>query len=280
MTITTAPRESPLLALPTELLVQIFQSAPSFRAVTNLAASSKQLYDIWRQYLTPIYNEVSRSCIPNQSALLSMLADLEKISLDTHPLTLDHIACVVRESRRSDALIKGYTLMHPHLLNDPQTPTSLSPPEERRLVRGMYQLIGLLSLDKRTRDKRVKEMDLKTLFLLSDFTCVIDPYFITMDSDFDGDPDLRAILEEDSVSIRFLQRDLRAQRNKVFEQMYGRRYRPVACTPFESGGRHAWWCDCQQKTFKEMLTGRVFGEKGAAGVPKVRDDLWYDSAEE
>ncbi|KAL4735936.1 hypothetical protein BDV11DRAFT_194921 [Aspergillus similis] len=280
MTVTTAPRESLLLTLPTELLVQIFQSAPSFRAVTNFAASSKQLYDIWRQHLTPIYNEVSRACIPNQSALLPMLADLGKISLNTHPLTLDHIACVVRESRRSDALIKGYRLMHPNLLNDPQTPASPSPAEERRLVRGMYQLTGLLSLDKPRRDKRIKDMDLKTLFLLSDFTCVVDPYFITTNSDFVTDPDLRAILEEDSVSIRYLQRDLRAQRNKVFQQTYGRRYHPVACTPYESGGRHAWWCDCQQKTFRNMLTGRVFGESGAAGVSKLREDLWYDSAEE
>ncbi|KAL6230194.1 hypothetical protein BDW75DRAFT_77469 [Aspergillus navahoensis] len=279
MTETTAPRESLLLRLPTELLVQIFQSALSFTDVTNFAASSKQLYDIWRQHLTSIYNEVSQTCIPHRSALLSMLADLGRISLDTHPLTLDHIACVVRESRRSDALIKGYGLMHANMWNDPQTPASLSPTEERRLVRGMYQLIGLLSLEERKRDKRVKNMDLKTLFFLSDFTCVIDPYFITS-SDFIVDPDLRAILQKDSVSIRYLQRDLRAQRNKVFQQLYGHKYHPMAYTPYESGGRHAWWCDCQQKTFRNMLTGRVFGEIDAAGVSKVREDLWHDSADE
>ncbi|KAL4995509.1 hypothetical protein BDV10DRAFT_188036 [Aspergillus recurvatus] len=279
MTGTTAPGESLLSKLPTELLVQIFQSASSFRDVTNLAASSKQLYDIWRQHLTSIYNEVSQACIPNRSALLTMLADLGRISLNTHPLTLNEIACIVRESRRSDALIKGYSLMHANLLNDPQTPASLSPNEERRLVRGMYQLIGLLSLDKRMRDKHIKDMNLKTLFLLSDFTCVIDPYFI-MNSDFIVDPDLRALLEKNLVSIRYLQRDLRAQRNKVFQQLYGQRYHPMAYTPYESGGRYAWWCDCQQKTFKSMLTGRVFGEIGADGVRKVMEDLWYDSAEE
>ncbi|KAL4990691.1 hypothetical protein BDW68DRAFT_153714 [Aspergillus falconensis] len=278
MTETTVPRES-LLTLPTELLVQIFQSAPSFRDVTNLAASSKQLYDIWHQHLTSIYNEVSRACIPNLSALLSMLADLGRIPLNTNPLTLDYIACVVRESRRSDALIKGYSLMHANLLNDPQTPAHLSPAEERRLVRGMYQLIGLLSLDKRRADKRIKNMDLKTLFLLSDFTCVIDSYFIT-NSDFIVDPDLRAILVKDWVSIRYLQRDLRAQRNKVFQQLYGHKYHPMAYTPYESGGRHAWWCDRQQKTFRSMLTGRVFGEIDTNRVSKVKEDLWYDSAEE
>ncbi|KAL4972520.1 hypothetical protein BDW66DRAFT_144069 [Aspergillus desertorum] len=279
MTKTTAPRESLLLALPTELLVHIFQSAPSFRDVTNLSASSKQLYDIWRQHLTSIYNDVSQACIPYRSALLPALVDLGKISLDTYPLTLDHIACVVRESRRSDAFVKGYNLMHASLLNDPQTPASLSPSEERRLIRGIYQLIGLLALDKRRRDKRIKDMDLKTLFLLSDFTCVIDPYLIA-NSDFMVPPDLRSIIERDSLSIRYLQRELRAQRNRVFQQLYDHNYHPMSYTPYESGGRHAWWCDCQQKTFRSVLTGRVFGEIGADAGSKVREDIWYDSAEE
>ena len=29
-------------------------------------------------------------------------------------------------------------------------------------------------------------------------------------------------------------------------------------TPYERGGRFAWWCDRQQEIFKKMLTGSLF----------------------
>ncbi|KAL4916414.1 hypothetical protein BDW62DRAFT_211981 [Aspergillus aurantiobrunneus] len=275
MTQSTPLEKSPLLALPPELLVEIFQSAPSLEAAAKLAAASKQLYGIWRQYLTPIYNTIAPNSVLAHSALRGMLADLGHIPLGTQPVTLDHIGRVVKASKIGDGFVKAHnTSVEWDSYHDPQIPEELSAAETRRFVRAHYQILGLLCLDKTKQEQRIKELDLKTLFLLSDFLCVFDPHIVV-------DEDLREILDSAPIAHRYLQQELRSQRNADFKRLFDRRYKPIWNTPYESGGRHAWWCDCQQETFRKMLTGRVFrGDNGKMDISKVRDDIWYDSEEE
>ncbi|KAL4785027.1 hypothetical protein BJX76DRAFT_325790 [Aspergillus varians] len=275
MVVPTAYDESRLLALPTELLVHIFQSCPSFEAAAHLAATSRYLYGIWRQHRTPIYNALAPATILGYSALRDMLADLGDVPLETQPLTFAHIVRVVEVSRISNDLLKVYQEeIQSYTHHDPQVPVDLSPTEKRRFVRAQYQILGLLSLDQAKQKQRFKDLDLKTLFLLSDLLCVFTPDVIT-------DENLREMLDSNAIGYRYLQRELRAQRNKVFRRLYNHGYRPISDTPYEQGGRHAWWCDRQQQTFKDMLTGRVFHDgDGKADMSKVRDDMWYDSADE
>ncbi|RDW68867.1 uncharacterized protein DSM5745_08627 [Aspergillus mulundensis] len=283
MTKPTAPKESPkesfLEALPVELLVHIFRNAPSFKDASNLALCSNQLYAVWCQHLIPICNEIAPACVPNYSALRQLLADVGKLPLHTQPSTIDQVKLILdQSSSRRKGLLQWYNVfVDNYERRDPQTPNELSPTEERRYVGGMYQLIGLLSIDKTTRQQRIKDMDLKTLFSLSDYTCLIDPYLIP-ELDFTVDENLGAAVENNPVSVRSLQIELRRQRNKFFNELYDHKYHPKGHTPYEEGGRYSWWCDCQQETFKSMLTGRVFSEEGA--VSKVREDLWYDSEAE
>ncbi|KAL4905574.1 hypothetical protein BDW74DRAFT_152821 [Aspergillus multicolor] len=268
-----------LAALPVELLVQIFQSAPSFKDAVNLASCSTQFSAVWRKHLIPICNGITPACVPNLPALRQLLADVGKLPLDTQPSTFEQVLLIIEESStRREGLLQWYKIfVESYERRDPQTPNELSPAEERRYVDGMYQLIGLMTVNKTTRQQRIKDMDFKNLFLLSDYTCLIDPYLIP-ELETTVDPDLCAAVEKNPVSVRNLQIELRRQRNKVFNGLYDHKYHPKGHTPYEEGGRYSWWCDCQQETFKSMLTGRVYSEEG--GASKVRDDMWYDSEAE
>ncbi|KAL4924803.1 uncharacterized protein BDV17DRAFT_203201 [Aspergillus undulatus] len=267
---------SRLAELPTELLLQVFQSAESFKAASNLALTSRQFYGIWRQHLTPIYEAIAPTCIIEHSALREFLVDLGQITPST-TINLEYIACVVKGSKIGDKLVKEYhanTEEHPY--HDPQVPKTLSLTETRRFVRAMYQILGLLSIDKDNLDERIQKLSLKNLFLLSDFLCVFDGRAIE-------DTRLREILDSDPYPYapHSLQRHLRSHRNLQFRELYDHKYRPINDTPYEQNGRHAWWCDRQQTTFRNLLTGRVYTDAvGKVDMSKVRDDLWYDSGEE
>ncbi|KAL4937780.1 hypothetical protein BDV06DRAFT_202206 [Aspergillus oleicola] len=267
---------SRLAELPTELLLQIFQSAPSFQAASRLARTSKQFQSIWIQHLTPICESIAPSCILEHDALRDCLIDLGHISADTTTITVGYAAVIVEGSKIGDTLVDAYhRRMEAQAYHDPQVPATLSPTEKRRYVRGTYQLMGLLSLDTKKQEERItKVFTLKDLFLLSDFLCVFMAHAIV-------DERLREILDSDPHIPYVLQRNLRWERNKRFRELYGHRYRPIQDTPYEQNGRHAWWCDRQQTTFCELLTGRVYrDEDGKIDLSKVRDDLWYDSGEE
>ncbi|KAL4862981.1 hypothetical protein BDV12DRAFT_178032 [Aspergillus spectabilis] len=279
----TPVEQSRLLTLPTELLVEIFQSAPSFETAVNLAATSQVLYAVWQQYLTPIYNAIAPVCIPCHSALRELLSDLGELPADQQTLDIADIARVIEISKVGDNLVNSYIAsiqQHPH--QDPQVSKKLSPNEKRRFIRAQYQIIGLMSLENKKKQEHIKALDLKTLFLLSDFLCVFEPYEITDDG-------IREILDDSAISHRGLQYELRAQRNKVFKELYDHSYHPRSHTPYQVNGRYAWWCDRQQETLKKMLTGRIYcsengeeaNDEGAKGeTAKVRDDMWYDSEEE
>ncbi|KAI9368527.1 hypothetical protein BJX61DRAFT_212933 [Aspergillus egyptiacus] len=265
-----------LLALPTELLVEVFQSAPDFHTAAKLAAASKQLYAIWREHLPSIYSRIAQHSIPCHVSLRQLLADLGKLPLNAHALGPHDIALVVRIAEIGDDIVEGYTEMINDAVSfDPQVTMDLSTTEKHRLIRAHYKILGLLSMDQEKQRERIQAMNLKNLFLLSDVLCVFIEEAIEESS-------LGYILEELSFSPAYLQHALRAQRNKVFMELYGRPYRPIRDTPYENGGRYAWWCDSQQATFKKLLTGRVFdeGQEAEKLKKKVRDDLWYDSSEE
>ncbi|KAL4804665.1 hypothetical protein BDV18DRAFT_142321 [Aspergillus unguis] len=272
---TTKLEPRPLLTLPPELLLEIFQFAPSLEDAAHFAATSKQLYAVWQQHLTRIYNQVAPASIPAHSALRGLLVDLGHITLKPKHITVEYISHIVKGSRIGADLVKKYLAAEDSNENqDPQVSIQLSSSEERRFIRAMFQILGLLSLEKRKQEKRVKHLDLKTQFLLSDFLCVFNPYNIE-------DPALRVFLDNDPQAYRYLQRDLRSRRNKKFHQLYNTYYRPILNTPYENGGRFAWWCDRQQDMLRDMLTGRVFQKTDDQVVkPKVHDDEWYDSAEE
>ncbi|KAL2825750.1 hypothetical protein BDW59DRAFT_145886 [Aspergillus cavernicola] len=265
---------SPLSALPIELLVEVFRSADSFQSATSLATTSRHLYGVWREHLPAIYNKIAPIAIPCHWALRGLLDDLGYLPQNTQVTTVDFVARVAQTSRIGDQVIKEYTArlaQRPHL--DPQVPTTPSPTEQTRLIRAHYQLIGLLKLENDKQRDRIKGMDLKTLFLLSDFLCVFMSEAVNNDY-------LGFTLAESSIKPYRLQRELRAQRNKEFRRLYTHPYRPAHSTPYEQNGRHAWWCDIYQDIFKKMVTGRVFCDDEKADKSKVREDLWYDSSEE
>lgn len=266
------PGESHLLALPVELKIQIFQSCPSFASGSRLARTSKHLYGIWNKHLNTIYNKIAPVAIKEYSALCDLLKDLERIPSDNRLVERDHLISIVEASSIGTEFVDAYHVNMPaQPYHDPQVPHVLSPAEERRFIRGHYEILGLLYIDKAARQKRIKQLDLKTLFLLSDFLCVFEV-------DVSEDEQIADMLENEPIAYRYLQAELRQRRNKVFRELYGHGYRPRSHTPFQANGRYAWWCDRQQATLKEMLTGRVFhGENGEADKSKVRDDMWYDS---
>lgn len=274
-TMTKAAPESSLLELPTELLVQIFWSAPSLEDAAHLAAANKQLRAIWFQHMTAIYNNVAPASIPAYSALRDLLVDRELIPRKPSTITLDYIGHMVRGTRIGKDLVKAYNANEEaNQSQDPQVSTQLSETEEPRFVRAMYQLLGLLTLDNDKQYKRIKKMDLKTQFLLSDFFCVFCPHQLT-------GPEFSSFIATDYDTHYNLHRSLRSRRNRAFYKLYEQGYRPINYTTFQSGGRYAWWCDRHQETFKAMLTGRVFRDRdGKVDMSKVRDDMWYDSDEE
>ncbi|KAL2836996.1 hypothetical protein BJY01DRAFT_238047 [Aspergillus pseudoustus] len=266
-------KPSALLALPAELLVTIFQSCLSFKDGASLAASCKQLNEIWTEHHTPIYNRIALTTTPCYPELRQLLDDMEELPSDAQVLSKKNIARILEISKIGDDLVAEYeTMLKEQPYHDPQVSRTLSTTEKLRFVRAQYQLLGLLKLKADGGHiKRIESMDLKTLFLLSDFLCVFSAHTIS-------DPALRQIADADSIAPRILQQELRRQRNHHFRKLYTHGYRPVSVTPFESGGRFAWWCDRQQETFQEMVTGRVY--KGEESEPKIREDIWYDSAEE
>ncbi|KAL2867702.1 uncharacterized protein BJX67DRAFT_76257 [Aspergillus lucknowensis] len=271
------PEPSPLLELPSELLVLVFQWAPSFEAAAALSVTCRQLYEVWKQHSTPIYNQIALATIPCYPEIRNLLADLRELPTDAEILTPENITRVVEISRIGDELVKEYEIVvDNNPSQDPQVPRRLSPTEKLRFIRAQYQILGLLSLNTH-QDKlqRIKSMDLKTLFLLSDFLCVYSTETIQVQP-------LRYTLDADPWAFKRLQGELRAHRNREFQRLYNERYYPMAVTPYEQGGRHAWWCDCQQEVFRRMVTGRVYSkeEKNSAGTSAVRDEIWYDSAEE
>lgn len=264
--------ESHLLALPVELKIQIFQSCSSFTSGSHLARTSKHLYGIWNKHLNAIYSGIAPVAIKEHSALCDMLKDLERIPSDNRLMERDHLISIVEASSIGTDFVDAYHVNMPvQPYHDPQIPQTLSPAEERRFIRGHYQTLGLLYIGKAAQQKRMKQLDLKTLFLLSDFLCVFDV-------GVSEDEQIADMLDNDPTAYRYLQVELRQQRNKVFRELYGHGYRPRSHTPFQVNGRYAWWCDRQQKTLREMLTGRVFrGENDEVDMSKVRDNMWYDS---
>ncbi|KAL4876371.1 hypothetical protein BJY04DRAFT_143231 [Aspergillus karnatakaensis] len=276
MTEGTLPKPSALLALPTELLVEIFQAAPTLETAANLSATSQELHQVWQQYRTPIYNSIVINTIPCYADLRELLSIIEDIPADKQSLTVEEMARVIEVSKAADSMADDHT-NNDQEYQDPQVVQDLSPSERRRFVRAQYQLIGLLCLDPDAQGKRIESLDLKTLFLLSDFLCVFY---------WNEHPDDRIhnLLLEAKVPPPNLQRNLRMQRNKVFKDLYGRHYRPRHDTPYEQNGRYAWWCDKQQDLLKSLLTGQIYctgnGDEAKLAKEKVREDMWYDSEEE
>ncbi|KAL4949539.1 hypothetical protein BDW69DRAFT_197991 [Aspergillus filifer] len=265
-----------LTALPTELIIQIFQSAPSFEDAANLATTCKLFREIYLQHFTPIYESLAPKCIIEHQALRDCLIDLGHISDKTTTITPGYAACITEGSRMGDALVAAYhNRMVAQPYHDPQVSQTLSPTETRRYLRAMYQLAGLICVDAKEQQRRTKDaFTLKDLFLLSDFLCVFISQAI-------ADERVTEVLNNDPYAAIELQRHLRWERNKRFREIYDHRYRPIQDTPYEQNGRYAWWCDRQQETFRSLLTGRVYrDEKGKVDMSKVRDDLWYDSGEE
>ncbi|KAL3456397.1 hypothetical protein BJX64DRAFT_41649 [Aspergillus heterothallicus] len=264
---------SALLALPAELLVTIFQACFSFRDATHLARACKQLNEVWNHYHTPIYNSIALTTTPCYPELRQLLDDIGELSVDAQVLSKQNIARILEVSKAGDDIAAYYDKMlidQPY--HDPQVPSTLSPTEKPRFIRAQYQILGLLKLHKDGAHlKRIESLDLKTLFLLSDFLCVFWTHPIL-------DTTLRKVVEADIYAPRVLQQELRRQRNRDFRKLYEHGYQPRSVTPYEQGGRFAWWCDRQQETFHEMVTGRVY--KSAKSESKVREDIWYDSAEE
>ncbi|KAL5342213.1 hypothetical protein BJX70DRAFT_338421 [Aspergillus crustosus] len=277
---TETPEQSRLLALPTELVVEIFQAASSFKTALNLAVTSKPLYAVWQQYSSIINTSIAPSCIGCYSTLRELLSDLGEVPADKQLLTIKDISRIVEIARVGDDLVDCYTrVIQDFPYPDPQVSKNLSTAERRRFIRAHYQIIGLMTLELPEQQERIKNLNLKTLFSLSDFLCVFYPEGIT-------DDDIREMLDNSEFSYRVLQRELRIQRNQVFKELYGHNYNPRATIPYEQEGRTAWWCDRQQASFKQMITGRVYSEKTSneakakSAAAKVRDDLWYDSEEE
>lgn len=268
----TPPGESRLLALPVELKIQIFRSCPSFTSASRLARTSKHLYGVWNKHINAIYSGIAPVAIKEHSALCDMLKDFERIPSDSRQTEREHLISVVEASSIGREFVDTYHVNMPaQPYRDPQVSQVLSPSEERRFVRAHYQILGLLCIDKAAQKKRIEQFNLKTLFLLSDFLCVFDV-------NGSEDEQIADMLERHPIAYRYLQVELRQRRNKIFRELYNHGYRPRSHTPFEANGRYAWWCDRQQETLREMLTGRVFrGEKGEVEMSKVRDDMWYDS---
>ncbi|KAL4794331.1 hypothetical protein BDV19DRAFT_197080 [Aspergillus venezuelensis] len=265
-----------LAALPTELVIQIFQSAPSFQDAAKLATTCKFFHEIYLQHFTPIYEALAPICIIEHQVLRECLVDLGHISAQTTTITPGYAACITEGSRMGDTSVADYhTRMAAQPYHDPQISVTLSPTEKRRYLRAMYQIAGLLCVDDKEKERRAKEVfTLKDLFLVSDFLCIFIGQAI---------PDERVadVLKNDPYAAIDLQRSLRWERNKRFRELYDHRYRPIKVTPFEENGRYAWWCDRQQETFRSLLTGRIYrGGDGKVDMSKVRDDLWYDSGEE
>ncbi|KAL3471626.1 hypothetical protein BJX99DRAFT_21844 [Aspergillus californicus] len=267
---------SPLSALPTELLVEIFQACPSFQAATSLAATSKQFRKILKQFLTPIYVKISSRTIRCHTSIRELLAALEILPEDKQILTLDDVKHIVQAAAVGDEILTGYKVMTADEYSrfDPQVSRELSPAEEIRLLRGHYQLLRLMCGSDTEQSEQIAKLDLKTLFLLADFTCVFMAEEV--DASFIGN-----IVEDSYRAAQTLQDLTRAERNKVFAGLYKQPYYPRHYTPRMKGGRYAWWCDCQQEVFKQMITGRVFCEDESNRTDvNVRDDLWYDSSDE
>ncbi|KAL2816555.1 hypothetical protein BJX63DRAFT_430248 [Aspergillus granulosus] len=270
-----SPRAKPsaLLALPAELLVTILQSCLSFKDAANIARTCKQLNEVWKQHHTPIYNRIALTTTPCYPELRQLLDDVGELPADAQVLSPKNIARILEISKVGDNLVADYEAMvETQPYHDPQVSRTLSPTEKPRFIRAQYQILGLLKLQAAGGHlTRIKSLDLKTLFLLSDFLCV----FSTQPID---DPALRGIANADAIAPMRLQQELRRERNHKFRKLYTHGYHPRSVTPYEQGGRFAWWCDRQQETFQEMVTGRVY--QGEDSESKVRDDIWYDSAEE
>ncbi|KAL2797256.1 hypothetical protein BJX66DRAFT_335159 [Aspergillus keveii] len=266
-------KPSPLLALPTELLVTVFQACFSFKDAATLAATSQQFNEVWKQHHTAIYNSIALTTTPCYPDLRQLLDDMGEIPADAQSLSRKNIARILELSKIGEGFVAEYMAMRKEQpYDDPQVPINPSPTEKMRLIRGYYQTLGLLKLRaKEEHLERIKSLDLKNLFLLSDFICVWSTRTIK-------DPALRAIIDTDAHRPRLLQREIRSQRNHEFRKLYGHAYHPIDVTPYEQGGRSAWWCDRQQEVFQKMVTGRVYERSDSP--PKVRNDIWYDSAEE
>lgn len=247
-------RDSPLLALPTELLVVVFSYSSSFSTVANLAASCKRLNRIWKEHTSYICNHVAPAIIPCYEDLRSLLADQRYLAMDAQVLKVSDVARLVAISKNADELVASYhDRVRKHRHWDPQVSMVLSPAERIRFIRAHYQLWGLMLLNDTKQQERIKSMHLEQTCLLSDFLCIFEPWGIQ-------DPIIQQVMENTPPAHRWLQQKLRRQRNKDFLEQHGQVYQPVNFTPYERNGRYAWWCDRQQEIFERMVTGNLFRE--------------------
>ncbi|KAJ5798288.1 uncharacterized protein N7503_007584 [Penicillium pulvis] len=241
-----------LLTLPTELLVVVFGCSSSFKNVANLAASCKRLNKIWKEHTSYICNQVSSATIPCYEDLRALLATQGHLAIDAQVLK---VSDVIRLNETSENAYYLLTAFHDRLKKglhcDPQVSRVLSFPEEIRFIRAHYQIWELMLLEDAKQQECIASMDLEQTCLLSDFLCVFDPWRIQ-------DPVIEQVVDRDPMAHQWLQRKIRRQRNKDFREQLHHNYRPVSFTPYERHGRHAWWCDRQQETFKKMLTGSLF----------------------
>ncbi|KKK19802.1 hypothetical protein ARAM_003372 [Aspergillus rambellii] len=266
--------ESLLLGLPTELLIAIFSAIPSFLDAVHFAQACKPVYEIWKEHLTTIYNEIAPAAIPCYQALCGLLADRGYRIPDTPGITPEDIALVVKTSRAGEKLVESYHgRMSQRPYYDPQVSWVLSRSEKIRFLRAQYQLWGLLLLSPKDQEKRIRRMNLKQTCLLSDFLCVF------RQEDID-DVESQERFANNSVSRVQLQIMIRGQRNKDFRRLHGIAYRPVQFTPYEPAGRHAWWCDQQQGVFKDMVTGSLFSQDKTAQQEVKEKAIWEETSDE
>lgn len=245
-------RESPLLALPTELLVVVFSYSASFSNVANLAASCKRLNKIWKEHTSYICNHVASATIPCYEDLRSLLADQGYLAMDAQVLKVSDAARLLATFKNIDELVTSYhDRVRKYRHWDPQVSRILSPAEKIRFIRAHYQLWGLMLLNDTQQQERIESMDLEQTCLLSDFLCIFDPWGIQ-------DRVIQQVVEDNPTVHRQLQQKLRRQRNKDFLEQHSHVYQPVNFMPYESNGRYAWWCDRQQEIFQRMVTGSLF----------------------
>ncbi|KAJ5369672.1 uncharacterized protein N7496_005764 [Penicillium cataractarum] len=244
--------DSPLLALPTELLVAVFSCSSSLSHVANLAASCKDLNTIWKEHISYIVNQVAPAAIPCYEDLRGLLANQGHLALGAQVLQISDVAQLVTTSKNVTELFTSFRdRVRANVVWDPQVPRVLSPSEESRFISAHYKLWGLMLLNNDEQQGLIASMDLEETCLLADFLCVFDPWKI-------HNAEIQRVMEGSPAAHRFLQQKIRQQRNKDFLKQHHRAYRPIEFTPYERDGRYAWWCDRQQEIFKKMLTGSLF----------------------
>ncbi|KAI0405877.1 hypothetical protein F4802DRAFT_614048 [Xylaria palmicola] len=288
---------STLIAMPSEVIIEIYMNLLAFRDVFALSGVCRRLSDIWRENATPIYRALAPYNIGFLKPARQLLADQGGAPTNSDTLTVHDVRRMIRNAHRAEkaADIFGQEVV-PRVPScgfyyTPPQPRAYHPPgltrtEYPRFIHAYYRVSSLLELGPSLWKDRYESFTLRQLYRAYEMLHLnyplgeeIFPHGKTgLPDTFEGTSDNRRALYSELYQFQF------DERRRIHGEYVSLVHFPTwGRNPTEYGGVDGFITIWDH--FHQEFHGQVVGDFNPSNTPRpydeyMKEEIWGESSDE